>query len=104
MEKVYAFKAAFKYRKGLWRRIEIEGGQTLADFDGIIREVFNHDTWDHLSEFYPEHTQGMSGFGEIEPHGGGSGAEVRIADLELFEGDKLEYVYDFGDNIQHVIT
>ena len=104
MEKVYAFKAAFKYREGLWRRIEIEGGQTLADFDGIMREAFNHDTWDHLSEFYPEHARGMNGFGEIEPHGGGTGAEVRIADLGLFEGDKLEYVYDFGDNIQHVIT
>jgi hypothetical protein len=38
----------------------------------------------------------MNGFGEIEPHGGGSGAEVRIADLGLSEWDKLEYVYDFG--------
>lgn len=52
MDEVYVFKAAFKYRKGVWRRIEIEGGQTLADFDGIMREAFNHDTWDHLSEFY----------------------------------------------------
>ena len=50
MDEVYVFKAAFKYRKGVWRRIEIEGGQTLADFDGIMREAFNHDTWDHLSE------------------------------------------------------
>jgi len=25
MEKVYVFKVALKYRKGLWRRIEIKG-------------------------------------------------------------------------------
>jgi len=36
-------------KKGLWRRIEIKGDQTLADFDHIIRIAFNHDTWNHLS-------------------------------------------------------
>ena len=49
MEKVYVFKVALKYRKGLWRRIEIKGDQTLADLDHIIRIAFNHDTWDHLT-------------------------------------------------------
>ena len=27
----------------LWRRLEIQGGQTLADFDAILREAFRHD-------------------------------------------------------------
>ena len=35
MEKVYVFKVALKYRKELWRRIEIKGNQTLVDFDPI---------------------------------------------------------------------
>jgi len=103
MEKVYVFKVALKYRKGLWRRIEIKGDQTLADFDHIIRIAFDHDTWDHLSEFFMgEWSRG--GFGEIDPDGGGSGAEMRIEQLGLSEGDKLGYVYDFGDEIQHIIT
>jgi hypothetical protein len=90
MGKVYVFKVALKYRKGLWRRVEIKGDQTLGDFDGAIRAAFNHDTWDHLSEFF-------------RPGGGGSGAGKQIDELGLSEGDKLEYVYDFGDEIQHTL-
>jgi hypothetical protein len=103
-EKVYVFKAALKYRKGFWRRIEIKGNQTLSDFDHIMREAFNHDTWDHLSEFFSGQVWRSEGFGEIEPGGGGSGAKKQINQLDLSEGDKIEYVYDFGDDIQHVIT
>ena len=103
-EKVHVFKAALKYRKGLWRRIEIKGNQTLGDFDHVVREAFNHDTCDHLSEFFSGRVWRSEGFGEIEPDGGGSGAKKRINQLRLFEGDKIEYLYDFGDNIQHVIT
>jgi hypothetical protein len=44
------------------------------------------------------------GLGEIYPGGAGSGAEKRIDSLGLSEGDKLQYVYDFGDDIQHIIT
>lgn len=103
MEKVYAFKVALKYRKGLWRRIEIKGDQTLADFDRIIRDAFGHDTFDHLSEFFRERWP-HGGFGEITPEGGGDGAKKRINQLGLSEGDKLGYVYDFGDETRHIVT
>jgi len=103
-EKIYVFKAALKYRGELWRRIEIKGNQTLGDFDHIMREAFNHDTWDHLSEFFSGRVWQSEGFGEIGPGGGGGGATKQINHLGLSEGDKIEYVYDFGDNIQHVIT
>ncbi|HEC92291.1 MAG TPA: hypothetical protein ENI51_04760 [Candidatus Atribacteria bacterium] len=103
LRKVYVFKVALKHRKGFWRRIEVKGDQTFADFDHVIRNVFKHDTWDHLSEFFiGEWPQG--GFGEINPNGGGGGAEKRIEQLGLSEGDKLGYIYDFGDQIQHIIT
>jgi len=103
-EEIYVFKAALRYRKGLWRRIEIKDNQTLSDLDYIMRKVFNHDTCDHLSEFFPGRVWQSRGFGEIEPGGGGSGANKQLNQLGLSEGDKMEYVYDFGDDIQHVIT
>jgi hypothetical protein len=103
MEKAYVFKVALKYRKGLWRRIEIKGDQTLGDFDHIIRDAFNHDPYDHLSEFFRgEWPQG--GLGEIYPVGGGISAKKQLDQLSLSEGDKLGYVYDFGDEIQHMVT
>ncbi len=42
--------------------------------------------------------------GDIEPFGGGSGADVHVAGLGLKPGDELKYVYDFGDWIEHLIT
>lgn len=69
MEKVYVFKVALKHRRGLWRRIEIKGNQRLADLDWLIRDAFNHDTFDHLSEFFKERWP-RGGFGEIDPDGG----------------------------------
>jgi len=103
MEKVYIFKVALKSRKRLWRRIEVKGNQTLADLDHKIRIAFNHDRWDHLSEFFIGKWS-RGGFGEIYPDGNGSGAQIRIEQLGLSEGDKLGYVYDFGDEIHHILT
>ena len=42
--------------------------------------------------------------GDVDPLGGGSGAKLRIAGLDLQEGSELKYVYDFGDWIEHEIT
>jgi hypothetical protein len=104
MEQVYRFKVALKLRRRLWRRIEVKGTQTLGDLDRIIREAFKYDMWDHLSEFFRGRVWRSEGLGEIHPGGGGSGDRKRIDSLGLSEGDKMEYVYDFGDDIQHIIT
>lgn len=107
---VFRFKTAFRHRPGLWRRIEIQGEQTLADFDAILRDAFNHDPMDHLSGFWKLVRRGKSkrfreiDLGDIEPFGGGSGADLHVASLGLNPGDELEYVYDFGDWIEHLIT
>jgi hypothetical protein len=101
--KVYVFNATLRSRKGTWRRIEIKGDQTLGDLDNIMREAFNHDKEDHLSEFFSGKVWNSESFGEIEPEGNGAGAKKKIDELELVEGSTIEYVYDFGDDIQHVI-
>lgn len=103
MAKVYQFKAASKYGKGLWRRIEIRDDQTLGDLDKIMREAFNYDTCDHLSEFFPDQSC-ISGFGWIDPNGEGPGADIRISTLGLHEGIKIGYMYDFGDWIERGLT
>ena len=41
--RVYCFNAYLWYRKSLWRRIEIQGGQTQADFDRILRDAFKQE-------------------------------------------------------------
>jgi len=107
---VYRFKAALWRRPGLWRTIEIQGGQTLADLDSTLRDAFAHDTFDHLGGFWKLVPRGRSkklrevDVGDVDPLGGGSGAEVHIAGLELRPGGELKYVYDFGDWIEHRLT
>ena len=101
---VYVFKIALKHRKKLWRRIEIKGDQTLGSLDSMIRLAFNYDDFDHLSEFFPGTSFKSGGYGYIEPGGHGSGATKQINSLSLNKGNLLSYVYDFGDNIQHIIA
>jgi hypothetical protein len=106
---VYRFKASLWHRKGLWRRIEIQGGQTLADFDQALRDSFEHDTFDHLSGFWKLTRRGGSrrfreiDLGNINPFEGGGAADTLVASLELEPGDALKYVYDFGDWVEHRI-
>jgi hypothetical protein len=104
---VYRFKAAFWHNKSLWRRIEIQGGQTLAEFDDILRTAFQHDPSDHLSGFWKLVRRGQSrrfrevDLGDINPFEGGGAEDIQVASLSLRPGDALKYVYDFGDWIEH---
>jgi hypothetical protein len=107
---VYRFKAALRYRSDLWRRIEIQGQQTLAELDAILRDAFQHDPFDHLGGFWKLVRRGKGSrsrkvdLGSIDPLGEGDGAELRVAGLGLELGQQLEYVYDFGDWIDHRLT
>ncbi|MEM7344703.1 MAG: hypothetical protein AAF485_10700, partial [Chloroflexota bacterium] len=109
VQQTYRFKVALFYRKGLWRRIEVQGGQTLGEFDQILREAFAHD-WDHMSGFWNLIRRGNSrrfrevDLGSINPFGEGDAADVVIAGLGLEPGNELKYVYDFGDWVEHRIT
>ncbi|MBN1875686.1 MAG: hypothetical protein JXA33_15785 [Anaerolineae bacterium] len=108
-QQVYRFKAALKYHKSLWRRIEIQGGQTLVDFNHILVNAFRHD-WDHMGGFWKRVRRGNTKryrdieMGDVDPMGGGSGADVTIASLDLTPGDTLKFVFDFGDWIEHILT
>ena len=106
---VYRFKCALKHRKGLWRRIEIRGGQTLAEFNRILVNTFGHE-WDHMGGFWKRVRRGNSkrfreiDLGSIDPFGDGDGADTTIAEIDLAPGDAMKYVFDFGDWHEHVLT
>lgn len=103
-EKVYVFKTVSKHNQRLMCRIEIKGSQTLCDFDRVIRNAFNHDKEDHLSVFYNGRVWQSECLGDIDPDGNGKNADKAVEKIGLVKGDKIEYVYDFGDDIQHLIT
>ncbi len=109
-QQVYRFKAALAYRQAVWRRIDIQGEDTLADFDVVLRDAFDHDPFDHLGGFWKLIPRGAGrrfrevDLGDIDPLGQGTGAGRHIAGLRLTPGDRLKYVYDFGDWIEHLIT
>ncbi|HSQ17686.1 MAG TPA: hypothetical protein VLM83_08320 [Anaerolineales bacterium] len=116
---VYRFKAHLVSRPKIWREIEIQGKQTLADLDIALRDAFNHDVFDHMGGFWkliPRAAQAKtmskrsSGrparmreveIGDVEPMGGGDGARIKVAELGLAIGEQIKYVYDFGDWIEH---
>jgi hypothetical protein len=95
MNKVYKFKVSAN-PKTLWRIIEILDNHTLGQFDQLIRETFNYDRHDHLSMFYKGALSDSINFGFIEPDGSGKGAKETINKLDIYIGDHLKYIYDFG--------
>jgi len=119
---VYRFKAHLVRRPKIWREIEIQRKQTLADLDLALRGAFNHDEYDHLGGFWkliPRAAQAKtmskrsSGraarmreveIGDVEPMGGDDGARIRVSELGLAVGEQVKYVYDFGDWIEHQLT
>ena len=119
---VYRFKAHLVGRPKIWREIEIQGKQTLADLDIALRDAFNHDVFDHMGGFWkliPRAAQAKTmskrssgraarmrevAIGDVEPMGGGDGARIKVAELGLAVGEQLKYVYDFGDWIEHQLT
>lgn len=103
---MYRFKVQLSHRKRLARHIEILSTQTLADFDAIIRDVFNHDPMDHLSGFWIAGGRWERDIelATVDPFGGGENANMLIGTIGIAKGDKLKYVYDFGDWIEHTIT
>ena len=112
-EQVYRFKAELKDKPRIWRMIEIQGKQSLYKFDRALRSAFQHDTSDHLGGFWKLVLRGAVkqkahyrevDLGHVDPLGGGDAAKVKVAEIKMEVGDRLKYVYDFGDWIEHLLT
>lgn len=101
-EKVYQFHISLKYSKPkIWRRFLVTENITLARLHDIIQEVMGWDD-DHLHEFdFGEKSYGVPD--DFWDNGREDEKKVKLADLKLTEKQKFEYVYDFGDNWEHII-
>lgn len=96
-------------RPPLWRRLELASDLFLHDVHDIVQEAFGWDD-SHLHRFgsgpsmYSHETEYyLCPFSADEGDEGVPEEQVRLDEVLVDVGDKLFYVYDFGDNWQHVI-
>lgn len=83
----------------IWRRLELPGDATLADVHRLIQAAFEWDDY-HLHAFetdYGPYGNGDADLGHRDP------GSVTLEQLLRDPGDKLEYMYDFGDGWEHTI-
>jgi hypothetical protein len=110
---VYRFSARLKYGKREPVIVEIQGHHTLYDLDQILREAFGHDTWDHLGGFWLLVPRAGKRVREVEIGAcapdpnfdlDSSAMDVAVAGLGLSPGNRMKYVYDFGDWVEHELV
>jgi len=97
-ERVYCFHAQLAYKPSIWREVKIQGKQTLEDLDHVLRIAFQHDTFDHLSEFWkkvvrtggPRKRYREVDLGTVNYFEHDEGSDIAIAALKLQVGDQLK--------------
>jgi hypothetical protein len=87
----------------VWRRFRVPDDLTLAQLHDVIQAAMDWQGF-HLHEF----TFAGQAYGVPDPDYDGEREvmherSVRLRDLGLSAGDRLEYLYDFGDNWRHVL-
>jgi hypothetical protein len=92
---IFVFKVSLG--KKVWRRIAISSEERLDDLHDIIQAAFDFGN-DHLYQFEFRNRFGIT---QQVSHpmceGGPSTDEFRIKQLPLRIGEKMEYIFDFGD-------
>lgn len=86
----------------IWRRIEVPGSLTLADVHDVIQLIMGWDD-SHMHVF--EIGAASYGFGDNEfDEDEQDDSAVLLGDLGLRHEDRFRYIYDFGDDWQHLVT
>lgn len=93
---VYIFKVSLS--KSCWRRISVSHRHSLDDLHLAIQEAFDFDN-DHLYAFYVNgnHRTGKPIYCSDARNGAKTAEETTIEDIGLYKGQKLYYLFDFGD-------
>jgi hypothetical protein len=86
----------------IWRRIQVPDSYSLGQLHQVIQIVMGwHDS--HLHEFQFKGNR----YGEADPESEEGVLDehaVRLRDLKLSVGERMDYCYDFGDNWQHRVV
>jgi len=103
----YRLRVGLRWKPTVWREVEIRGDHTLWDLHSIIQHAFGWDN-DHLHAFYLSGKRNdtlteVGAYSSFGGHGSPFSREVALAHLELKRGQKLLYLFDFGDNLEHDI-
>lgn len=100
----YRFRLTSPYHK-FSRLLSIRAGHTLDDLHGLIQQAVEFDN-DHLYGFYLDVKNPYSGRSYNDPRGyeGPFADAVAIGELELHVGQRLLYIFDFGDNWEFLLT
>src|SRR5271156_5311667 len=89
-------------RPTAWRRIQVPADCSLARLHKVIQAVMGWQDY-HLHEF----TVAGRPYGDPKVNEDNRVLDdrmIRLQNLDLAIGDRIEYVYDFGDNWQHVLV
>lgn len=89
---VYTFKVSLSKR--LWRKINVSYKHSLDDLHIAIQEAFDFNN-DHLYAFFVDGNRPI--YCADAESKGITAEETTIADLALYKGQKLLYLFDFGD-------
>jgi len=104
---VYSLRVRLQWQPSVWRVIEMTADQTLEDLHEAIQDAFGWDR-DHLYAFFLSGRAWDSSTeigcpsldGEMEPP---TADEVALGDLDPQPGQRLLYLFDFGDDLRHDI-
>jgi hypothetical protein len=120
----YVFQVALKHQPEIWRTIALAGHVTLDDLHWEIYKAFDREE-DHLYSFYvpriinrkrsraraqrDEYTHSMCCENDVflsffDKPPARDAARTRIDQIGLARNLKFEYLFDFGDNWEHVLT
>lgn len=103
--KVYQIKVTLNaIRPPIWRRILVLDQITLLDLHEVIQDVFGWQDY-HLHEFKIHDVSygnpANDEFGEFDIQ---DEAKIKLRKLNLTEGSRFTYEYDFGDSWEHTLV
>jgi hypothetical protein len=86
----------------IWRSIQVKNNITLPELHRIIQTVLGWQNY-HLHSFLIQGVEYAQPNPDLE---GNVSNETykRLRDIVSTEGEKFEYLYDFGDNWEHEVT
>jgi hypothetical protein len=83
---------------GVWRKIQLSHLHTLLDLHNAIQDAFDFDD-DHLYSFFMDAKRySRNVYESPNCENGPYVDEVNIGELELYEGQRILYLFDYGDS------